>query len=208
MKFQSEKTKAVVRGVYVSIHPDRSYQGDDYAVTKAVDELILTTEGVVGDRHFGYESISGGRQTNLYARGTRFRNNRQWSAISTTEVERIAQNLGIEGKLTPELLGVNLLIDGIENLTQLPPMTYLSISPEAGDFVSGRPDDVTLVVYAQALPCRYAGKALVDPCGNPALESAFPKDALGLRGATGWVERGGIIRSGYTVWAMTSTGRD
>ena len=207
MKFHPEKTKAIVRGVYVSEHPDRSYKENDYAVTKAVTELILTTEGVVGDRHFGYETISGGRQTNLYARGTPFRNNRQWSAISPSEVTVIAQHLGIEGKLTPELLGVNLLIEGIDDLTQIAPMTYFTISPHK-EFAAARHEDVTLVVYAEAQPCKYAGRALIAPCDNPNLETAFPQGAIGLRGTTGWVEKGGIIRQGYTVWAMNPTGKD
>ena len=207
MKFTKESIKAKLLGGFSSKHPNQDYDGDDYFVTEPRTELELNTQGVVGDRHYGCETISGGRFTTLYKRGTPVRNNRQWSAISPQEVMDIAKNLGIEGKLTPELLGMNFLIEGVERLSELPPMTYLIFSPHE-EFAPRLEEDVVLVVYGQALPCTVAGKALVEPCGDASLEQRFPKGALGLRVTTGWVEKGVIIRPDYHVFIRTPTGRD
>ncbi len=207
MKFESDRREIRVRGVYSSVHPSKDYKGDDYFVTESREELTFTLEGIVGDRHSGYETISGGRFKTLYAPGTKVRNNRQWSAISPQEVDRIAENLGVSGRLTPELLGINLLLEGMEDLSKLPPMTYLVFSPHS-TFQPGRSEDVTLIVYGQALPCTIAGKALVQPLSDPGLERGFPKAALGYRGTTGWVEHGGIIRPEYTGWVLTPKGID
>ena len=207
MKFEKDTLEVKVIGVYSSTHPNPDYKGNDYFVTKPKDQLSFTLEGIEGDRHFGYETVSGGRFTTLYDRGTRVRNNRQWSAISPQEVKEIAKNLGVDSRLTPELLGINLLLDGVEKLSELPPMSYLVFSPH-NNFQPRRQEDVTLVVYGQALPCTIAGKALVEPLGDETLERKFPKAALGYRGTTGWVERGGIIRPEYNGWVLTPKGID
>ena len=207
MKFESHKLEVKVLGVYSSVHPDQKYKGEDYFVTEQKEHLDFTLEGIRGDRHFGHETKSGGRGTTLYQKGTTVRNNRQWSAISPEEVDEIARNLDVGKGLTPELLGINLLLAGINGLSKLPPMTYMVFSPYH-DFQPGRPEDVTLVVYGQAMPCIIAGRALVKPLGDTSLEQRFPKAALGQRGTTGWVEHGGIIRSGYNGWILTPKGID
>ena len=207
MKFEAERLEIKVLGAYSSFHPDKGYKGDDYFVTEPRDQLVFSSEGIQGDRHFGYETTSGGRFTTLYEKGTRVRNNRQWSAISPQEIDKIAKNLEVEGRLTPELLGINLLLEGVDKLSELPPMAYLVFSPH-NNFQPRRAEDVTLVVYGQALPCIPAGRALVEPLGDATLKSRFPKAALGIRGTTGWVEHGGIIRPGYTGWILNPTGMD
>lgn len=207
MRFEKDRIPIRVAAVYSSKYPDRSYNGDDYFVTEARNQLELTCEGIIGDRHFGYTTISGGRFTTLYDKGTIVRNNRQWSAISPAEIEKIATNLGISGRLTPELLGINFLLEGLENLSALPPMSYIVLSPHE-DFQPKRSDDVALVVYGQALPCTTAGRALIKPFDDPSLESKFPAAALGVRGTTGWVEKGGIIRPEYHGWILTPKGID
>ena len=206
MKFIKENIPIRAVDVYNSIHPDKSYTGSDYFVTEVRNELNVTLEGIEGDRHKGYTTSSGNRFTSLYQRGSVVRNNRQWSAISPWEVGEIGQNLGIRG-LTPQLLGVNLLIDGVNALSKLSPMQYLVFSSE-DTFKPGRPEDVTLVVYGEALPCTIAGRALVKPLGDVALENKFSKAAMGSRGTTGWVEHGGVIRPGDYGWILTPTGRD
>ncbi len=207
MKFLPNRQEVKVLGVYSSKHPSKEYNGDDYFVTVKRDGILFNLEGVIGDRHHGYDTISGGRFTTLYQRGTQVRNNRQWSAISPAEVTQIAQNLGIEERLTPELLGMNLLLEGIDNLSELPPMTYILFSPHQ-QFEPRRPEDVALVVYGQALPCQIAGRALVKPMDDITMEKKFPAAANGYRGTTGWVEKGGIVRPGYTGFVLTPTGKD
>ena len=206
MRFKKEKSKANLLGTYVSKYPD-SYEGDDYLVTTPVEELVLTPEGIVGDRHYGYLRDSDTRVKHLYKKGTPVRNNRQWLGISRREIWEIAVNLGVSiHSLTPELLGVNMLIDGIDRLSELPPLTHLVFSPHSY-FEAGRDEDVVLVSYCQALPCAVAGKALVKPLSNDALEFGFPKAALGYRGLLGWVQKGGTIKPGYTIHIKFPTGK-
>lgn len=207
MIFEKSITTAKILGTYISVHSDKAYKGDDYFVTKPVEKLEFTTEGIFGDRHFGYEVSSGGRFQTLYQRGSIVRNNRQWSAISTNELEEIGKNLGIEEKLTAELLGINLLIEGIDKLSLLKPMTYIALS-QCANFKPKRNEDAVLVVYAEAIPCKIAGKALVEPFGDTSLEGRFMRAANFKRGTTGWVEKGGIVMPGYYAHILTPTGRD
>ena len=207
MKFEQEKLEVKVLGVFSSLYPNKEYKGDDYFITVRRDELVFDLQGIKGDRHQGYETVSGNRFTTLYPKGTKVRNNRQWSAISSNEVIEISRNLGIQNRLTPELLGVNILLEGVDNISQLPSMRYLVLSPY-DKFEPRRPEDVTLVIYGQALPCTIAGKALVEPFRDDSLEKEFPKCALGLRATTGWVEKGGIIKPKYNGWILTPKGID
>ena len=226
MKFENIMRKGQVNGTYISVNPDPLYKGADYSLTKAVESLTLNPEGIVGDRHFGFTAITGGRTKKLYERGIQFRNNRQWCGISSDEINKIKCRLGLEKKLTPESLGVNLVIDGLEvdrpgGLSHLAPMTYLVISSDQGDYKGCRPDDVVLVVYAGMLPCKVAGLQLAGEYGNPDFERNFSKAALEMvdtgsnkkilttyRGSAGWIEKGGIIRPGNVVWALTPKGVD
>lgn len=205
MKFESLIQKATVIGVYSSKHPP-NYTGDNYFVTEARSELVLDFGGVVGDRHYGTTEPSDSRAKSLYAKGTEIRNNRQWSAISCKELEVIASNLSIPS-LSPELAGVNFLLDGVESVSGLVSMTYVVLSSTA-EFTPQHPNNVVLVCYGQMMPCTIAGKALVVPHKDESLETRFPKSALGLRGISGWVEKGGIVRPNYSAFILRPTGKD
>ena len=208
MKFEKLVLEGRVVELNNSIYPDCDYKGDDYFLTMPVDELNFKIDGIVGDRHRGFTTISGGRLTSLYDRGIEVRNNRMWSAISPQEVYYIDKRLETNNKLTPGLLGINLVIDGLGYLSSLKPMTYLVFSPDQENFKPGRKNDVVLVVYAQALPCRIAGKAIAQALDAPNAEKNFAKVGLGYRGTTGWVEKPGIIKRDYKVFALTPTGQD
>jgi hypothetical protein len=207
MNFKTEKTPFRVAGTYLSRHPQKEYEEEDYLVTRRVDEIELTTQGINGDRHHGYTTQTGGRFGGMYKEGTTVRNSRQWSAISQEEIKRIAIKLNLDARLTPEMLGINLVLEGIPAISELAPMTHLLFSPHR-DFAKEREEDVMLVVYAQALPCRIAGRAIARETGTSNVERMFPSAALGIRGTTGWVEKGGIIKPGYNGWALTPTGKD
>ena len=103
---------------------------------------------------------------------------------------------------------MNLLINGLGELSKLKPMTYLVFSPHKEEFKPGRKEDVVLVVYAQALPCRIAGRAIAEALDFSPAEQNFAKAAIGYRGTTGWVEKAGFIRPDYKVFALTPTGQD
>lgn len=206
-------------GVYITAR-DAPETDTGYFVTKPVTSLHVSIEGIVGDRHGGFTRIVYNRSASLYNRsgvapGTNVRNNRQWSAISPDELDMISDILspdfGRETRVTPEMIGANFLIDGIQNLTQLPGLTYLVLSPHER-FESGRPEDSVLVVYGQARPCEVAGRAVASAHGSLHNASRFVKASMGHRGIVGWVEspagRKNVIQPNYTVHVLQPNGID
>src|SRR5215210_2612164 len=159
--------------------------GDDF-VSRSVPRLHLTFAGIAGDRHAGPTRGADAR-TPWHPRGTPIANTRQVSILSVEECALIAQALGI-GYLDPALLGANLVIGGLEGLSQLPPATRLKF-----------PSGATIFVTEPNAPCRQPGRKIAAAHGDPALELAFPKLAIGLRGLVGLVEREGPVATGDAV---------
>ena len=158
-------------------------QGDDFQ-TRAVDELPLTFEGIPGDVHSGHTRRSGGREP-WYKRGTEMRNERQLSLLSHDELVKIAHKLDAP-QVKAEWIGGNMIVEGIENFTMLPPRTLL--------FFEG---GVTLKIDGDNAPCRVAGRAIADQFeGRQDIELNFARESQHLRGLVGWVEKPGIIRAG------------
>lgn len=93
--------------------------------------------------------------------------------------------------IRPEWIGANLLLDGIANLSMLPPGTQL--------FFKG---GVTLKIDSQNGPCGIAGRQVAIRAGMPDLEAGsllFPKAAKRLRGLVAWVEKPGMLTTGEDV---------
>ena len=170
--------------------------GRDF-VSAQVSSLELTMDGIAGDFHAGQTRKSGGREP-WYPRGTIMRNERQLSIVSSEELKLIAANLGV-----PEVqggwIGANLVLDGIPDLSFLPPRTLL--------FFEG---GVTLRVDGYNAPCRLAGGAIAQHVGvpNPAgdwtatdMALAFKGAAHMKRGIVAWVEKEGVITPGEIVTA-------
>ena len=158
-------------------------EGRDFA-TKPVEELTLTFDGIPGDFHAGPTRKSGGREP-WYPRGTEMRNERQLSLLSCDELRLIARRLDVE-EVRCEWIGGNLLLEGIPNLTMLPPRTLLF-------FENG----VTIKVDGDNGPCRVSGRAIAAHYENrDDIELSFAKEAQHLRGLVGWVEKTGTISNG------------
>lgn len=187
--------------------PAKRSDGPGYLETQPCQQLTCDLEGLKGDRHHGLALRSGGRQKTVYARGTSIRNNRQWTAISGEELATIQHNLGLKETVEAAHIGFNTQIDGLGSITQLPPLTHLVFSPHS-TFEAKRPEDVVWVVYAEVLPCEIAGSALAHRFQDPKLASAFPKASLGLRGCTGYVDKGGFIETDWYVHQLTPTYKD
>ena len=201
MRFTGEPQVGKVRGIYLPA----GEEGARYLVNQEVEETVLTPEGVIGDRHATFTMPADSRTTNLYPKGTVIRNNRQWTAISPADLQKISKNLGAQ--VEAGMIGMNLLIDGIERFSEILRGSYLILfAGEASLPCSG--NDVVLVVHGQVLPCTISGKALAVVHKRPDLEKRFPKASIGFRGISGWIEKGGIIRPGNVVWLLTPTGAD
>ena len=155
-------------------------------VSDAVDTLELALGGIPGDRHFGQTRKSGSREP-WYPRGTPIRSGREVTAVAVEELAEIAGRMGLEN-LPAGWIGANLVIEGVPNLTFLPPGTRLFL--EGGG---------VLVVEAVNNPCRVAGKVIAREAGRGDLELMFPKVAIGLRGVVASVERAGTVRAGTAV---------
>ncbi|MBB3772094.1 hypothetical protein FHS55_002703 [Angulomicrobium tetraedrale] len=155
--------------------------------TREVASLGVTLEGVPGDRHMGMARPADSRVP-WFPRGTPIRNSRQVSIVAMDELAEIARRLGIVD-VQPEWLGANLVIEGIAQLTRLPPGTRL--------FAAG---GATLAVEGENAPCRHAGAAVAafHP-GSAGLDLAFVQRAKGLRGLVAWVERAGELAAGTEI---------
>lgn len=160
--------------------------GESFA-TREVRQLVVTLEGVPGDRHAGYARAADARVP-WYRRGTPIRNARQVSIVAPDELSEIARRLGVP-EVRPEWIGANLVIEGVRRLTRLPPGTRLHLAGGAA-----------LAVEGENAPCRHAGAALAAQMpGREGLELDFVKMAKGLRGLVAWVECAGDLVAGTPV---------
>ena len=153
-------------------------------VTEPVEELPLVFDGIPGDYHSGPTRKSGAREP-WYKRGTPMRNERQVSILAPDEMRVVAGRLGLD-EMKSEWIGGNLLLDGIPNLSMLPPRTLLF-------FENG----LTIKIDGDNAPCRAAGRSIAAQFeGRQDIELAFPQQAQHLRGLVGWVEKEGSLKVG------------
>ena len=172
-----------VMGVFLGLDPDT-------LVTTLQDQVQATFSGFEGDHHAGITRKSDSR-TPHYPRGTEIRSDRQVSIVAVEELAIISGRMGL-AEIQAEWLGANLLIQGIPNLTLLPPETRF--------FFAG---GATLVITAENLPCRSAGKAIQQASGVDSIQDQFPKAGMHLRGLVACVEKPGVIKNGEDVRVET-----
>ena len=172
----AQKIKGTISGLFKA-------EGGNF-ITTPVDELALTFQGIPGDFHAGYTRKSGGREP-WYPRGTEMRNERQVSILSPDELRLIARRLDVL-EVKAEWIGGNICLDGLDNLSMLPPRTLL--------FFEG---GVTIRIDGDNAPCRVSGRSIASQFeGRDDVELAFSKQAKNLRGLVGWIEKEGVIKAG------------
>ncbi len=150
-----------------------------------VDAVFASYAGVEGEVHAGLTRAACSRVAAQYPRGTAIRNVRQFSVLSAQELNEIAARIGIAA-LDPALVGASLVIDGIPDLTHLPPSSRLQAE-----------DGATLVVDMENRPCQLPAKGIEQR--HPGFGAKFKSAASGRRGVTAWVEREGMLRLGQAV---------
>lgn len=153
--------------------------------SQPVNSIDLNYAGIPGDTHSGLTRKACSRFTYLYNKGTEIRNCRQVSIVSCEELQQIADAMGIS-EIQPEWLGANIQIEGIPDLSLLPPSTRLVSSSKA-----------TLVVDLENRPCIYPAR-IIDQ-HYPGKGRKFVRKALHKRGVTAWVEREGSIKVGDSI---------
>ena len=144
--------------------------------------LDLTYAGVVGELHEGRTRASCVRVKDMYPEGTEIANVRQLSILSAEELADIAGAMGLD-RIDPSLLGATLVLEGVPDLSHLPPSSRLQA-----------PSGATLVVNMENRPCVFPGKSI--EAAHPGKGKLFKPAAKGRRGVTAWVEREGRIALG------------
>jgi len=166
----------VAQGLFVN--PSRQ----DGMASRTVESVRVTYAGFEGEAHGGLTRPSCSRVTSQYPKGTEIRNVRQLAVLSVEELSEIAAAMGLD-MLAPDWIGTNLVLEGIPQLTQVPPSSRLV-------FDGG----VSLVVDMENAPCKYSAEA--SEAHRPGQGMSFVKHARGRRGVTAWVEREGEIMIG------------
>lgn len=152
---------------------------------KPLTEMPLTFAGYGGEVHAGLTRRSCSRVLRQHPRDTDIRNVRQLCVVSAEEMAEVAADMGL-ARMDYAWVGASLVLEGIPDLTHLPPSSRLQ-----------GPDGVTLVVDMENLPCQEP--AVTIEKALPGQGKGFKTAASGKRGVTAWVEREGTLRLGDEV---------
>jgi len=158
---------------------------DSSLQTAPLARIQARFSGVAGDGHGGLTRSSCSRVVDQYPLGTEIRNTRQFSIVSSEELAGIAAEIGLE-KLDPGWIGATMVIQGIPDLTHVPPSSRLQT--ERG---------TTLTVDMENQPCHLPARVIDEHA--PGTGRKFKAAARGRRGVTGWVEREGVLQVGDKV---------
>lgn len=150
-----------------------------------VTEMPLTFAGYAGEVHAGVTRPSCSRVLKQHPRNTDIRNVRQLCVVSAEEMAEVARDMGLAA-MDYAWVGASLVLEGIPDLTHLPPSSRLQ-----------GPDGVTVVVDMENLPCQEP--AVTIEKARPGQGKGFKAAAEGRRGVTAWVEREGVLRIGDEV---------
>ena len=177
----------VYKGQIASIHIGQP----DVLEKASADTLTFELDGIVGDRHRGFEReawSSGDRQPG----GTIRRNERHWSAMSVEDIAQISADMDLTQTLDASDLGVNFSISGVPEFSRLTKGTILK-------FASG----AELVVVEYNPPCSDMGEDLAQKYTKRSGQAPSAKDfllaATVSRGVVGIVDVPGTISVGDAV---------
>ena len=158
---------------------------EEELIKRSVKQLEFRLDGVIGDRHAGFERVTWEGDDKQVANTLR-RNERQWSAVSSEELDEISEKMNLRVPLNAGDIGANFCVSGANNFSKLPKGTIFK-------FDSG----VELIVEEYNPPCLGMSKNLaqkiLDKNGNVLDETLFLQVAKYLRGLVGIVEVPGMI---------------
>ncbi|MFT6773789.1 MAG: hypothetical protein ACJA1L_001499 [Paracoccaceae bacterium] len=151
--------------------------------SEPLEDALLSFDGIPGESHGGATRPSCSRVIGLYPeRGTEIRNARQISILSAEEMADTAAAIGLPA-IYPGWIGANLVLEGIPDLTKIPPASRLVA-----------PSGASIAVDAENGPCRFPADLI--EVEHPGHGRKWAKAAMGRRGVVAWVERPGEIKIG------------
>jgi hypothetical protein len=155
-------------------------------ITSAPLEVMPLSFAVYeGEVHAGLTRPSCSRVLKQHPRATEIRNVRQLCVVSAEEMAEVARDMGLD-RMDYAWVGASLVLEGIPDLTHLPPSSRLQ-----------GPDGVTLVVDMENLPCQEPAATIEK--AMPGQGKGFKAAAAGKRGVTASVEREGTLLLGDVV---------
>ncbi|MFQ8432614.1 MOSC domain-containing protein [Amaricoccus sp. W119] len=163
------------RVVFIGVVRDRATS----LRSEALERVSARFEGFEGECHGGLTRPSCSRVSEQYPKGTTIRNTRQVSILSLEEMTATAADIGLD-HVDPRLLGANLVLEGLPELTLMPPSSRLI-------FDSG----ASLTVDMENGPCAFPAKEI--DAEHPGHGARWRAAARGRRGVTAWVEAEGEI---------------
>lgn len=176
-----KKTSYQGRIVWLGRVPDRAAA----LASVATEEVTVLFSGIECEDHGGLTRPSCSRVVSQYPKGTEIRNTRQVCIVSAEEMAAVAKELGVE-RFDPSWAGAGIVIEGIPDLTHIPPSSRLQAD-------SG----TTLTVDMENRPCHLP--APVIDVDAPGKGKGFKLAAKDRRGITAWVEREGSLCVGDVV---------
>lgn len=153
--------------------------------SRSLSALQVSFAGPQGEAHGGLTRPACSRVRAQYPAGTEIRNTRQLSVLSAEELAAIAAEMGLAA-LDPALVGATMVIEGIPDLSHLPPSSRLQGA-----------DGATLVVDLNNRPCTFPARPI--ETRYPGFGKAFKPAAERRRGITAWVEREGRFTLGEAI---------
>lgn len=176
-----KKTRFTGRITWLGVVADR----DAALESAALPRLIARFSGPEGEAHGGLTRPACSRVANLYPSKTEIRNVRQFSVLSAEELALIAAEMGLAA-LDPALVGATMVVEGIPDLSHLPPSSRLQAASGA-----------TLVVDMENRPCTLPARPI--ETRHQGFGAKFKPAANGRRGVTAWVEREGVLHLGEVL---------
>ena len=211
IKKHSLPTEGLVLKVYL---PDETHniKGDPKkSVTHEVEQIEINSLGITGDRHNNLYVKSNAREIELYSSKTTIRNNRHIFVVSENDCEELLRKIGV--KITPELLGANILV-GIKNnnypLTEIPQEAHLVITESNAELP--KPPLAVLVRHCKQEGCGITGKAIAEQYGRMELSAKFIENSKDNRGIVCKVEyptpeeNKAVIKPGMKIFFRYTSG--
>lgn len=163
---------------WLGVNLDRA----DTLENKPVQSINATFDGFEGESRGGITRPSCSRVVSQYPRETEIRNTRQLTIVSVQELADIAEAMGLDA-FDPAWIGAGIVVDGIPDLSKLPPSSRLQAAGGA-----------TFTIDMENRPCNLP--APVIEAAKPGFGKLFKQAAVEKRGVMAWVERPGLISVG------------